>query len=468
MESQLLFYDRRKSSDRLQTGDRRKLFQPFSPERRRLASQVRARDGAASIEADRETPMGSDQKMLHVDAEEGRPLTHRESFYATLHLSNKSLAQWASRYTYFRRVDSAGTEILSHGQKLILLTSNDHLGLTQHPRVKEAALRAIERYGTGSGSTHVLAGTIDLHQELEERLAKFKRMESALLFATGFMANLGAISTAFKRDFVLLNDSKNHYSIFEGCRASKSQIRIYRHNDMEHLEQVLKLYSGKRKVIITDSVFSMDGDVAPMRDIVALAQKYDALVVVDEVFASGVLGEKGRGSLSHFGVEGQVDLITDSFGKAFASFGGYVAGSREMINYLRHFAMPAIFTTSLSPVVSATVLAALDVIESDPDLIPRLWTNVEYMRQGLRKMGYDLGKSTTQLIPVMIGDEALAHRLSSALQECGVFVNAIGRPAVPRGEARLRVSPMATHSREELDRGLAAFKEVGEKFNLIC
>lgn len=419
-------------------------------------------------ESDKEEPMGHLQTMNHVDTKQGKPLTHRESFYSTLRESNRSLKQWAGRYTYFRRVDSAGTQILSHGQQLILLTSNDHLGLTQHPRVKDAALRAIERYGTGSGSTHVLAGTIDLHKELEERLAKFKRLESAILFATGYMANLGAISTLFRQDYVLVNDSKNHYSIFEGCRASKSQIRIYRHNDMGHLEQVLKLYSKKRKVIITDSVFSMDGDMAPLKEITALAQKYDALVVVDEVFASGVLGEQGRGSLSHFGIEGQVDLITDSFGKAFASFGGYVAGSSDMINYLRHFAMPSIFTTSLSPVVSATVLAALDVMESDADLIPKLWTNIEYMRKGLEEIGLNLGKSTTQIIPVMIGDEAQAHRVAAALQERGVFVSAIGRPAVPRGEARLRVSPMATHTREELDQALVAFKDVGEKFNLIC
>lgn len=427
-------------------------------------------DEAISIappEMERDKPMGSNQKMLHVDVADGSLLSNRQSFYATLSRSNKSLEKWAARYTYFRPVESAGTEILFQGKKLILLTSNDHLGLTQHPKVKEAAIKAVERYGTGSGSTHVLAGTIDLHQELEDRLAKFKRMESAILFATGFMANLGAISTLFKDDFVLLNDSKNHYSIFEGCRASKSQIRVYHHNDMDHLERALRIYSGKRKVIITDSVFSMDGDVAPLNQLVTLAQKYDALVVVDEVFASGILGENGRGSLSHFGVEGQVDLVTDSFGKAFASFGGYVAGSRDLINYLRHFAMPAIFTTSLSPVVSATVLAALDVIETDKELIPRLWTNVEYMRKGLREIGYNLGNSTTQLIPVMIGDESLAHRLSAALQERGIFVNAIGRPAVPRGKARLRVSPMATHSQNELDRALAAFREVGKEYNLI-
>ncbi|MBI1819407.1 MAG: aminotransferase class I/II-fold pyridoxal phosphate-dependent enzyme [Nitrospirae bacterium] len=394
-------------------------------------------------------------------------LTQNESFHDSIKRTNETLHKWAERHTYARVVDSGcGPRITLKGKKLIMLSSNDHLGLASDPRVKEAAIKAIEKYGTGAGSPNVLGGTFDLHKRLEERLAKFKSMEDAILFSTGFMANVGAISTLFREDFVLLNDAKNHISLFEGCRASKSRVRVYRHNDMEHLEKLLNVYAIYKKIIITDSVFSMDGDLANLSEICKLAKRYNAVLLVDDVFGSGVLGVNGKGSLSHFQIEGQVDIVTDSFGKALASIGGYVAGSKETINYLRYFSMMSLFTTSLTPVICATVLAALDVLESDKELIPKLWFNIKYLRSGLLKMGFNLGTSTTQIIPVIIGDEALAHQVAGAMQERGVFVGAIGRPAVKRGEARLRLAPIATNSIEDLDIALTVFKDIGERFNL--
>lgn len=398
-----------------------------------------------------------------------RRINKGDVFYTSIGRVTESLKNWNERYTYFRRIDSAiGKHILSGNQKLIMLSSNDYLGLTSHPKVKEAAIKAIERYGTGTGSTMVLSGTLDLHKYLEHKLAEFKGMESALLFGTGFMANAGTISTLFKKDYILLNDQYNHISIFEGCRFSGSRVRMFRHNDMEHLKKVLKIYkSHKKKALIVESVFSMDGDLAPLKEISALAREHGAVMLVDDAHASGVFGQNGRGSLSYFNLEGQVDIVTDSFGKAFAGIGGYVAGSKEIIDYLRHFSSMAIFTTSLSAATCATILAAMDVLESDQSLVAKFWQNVKVLREGLLSLGFDLGRSNAHILPVMIGNEALAYQFSQELQKEGIFANSVGRPAVPRGKARLRLAPMATHDLDDLERALAAFSKVGKKLHVI-
>lgn len=406
---------------------------------------------------------------LHRYLEKHERSTSKDFYQKFLGVS-KSLNEWEKKYKYFREINSGlKTKIITKNRELLMLGSNNYLGLTTHPKVKEAAINAIKEYGTGTGSTSVLSGTLGIHTRLEEKVAEFKGMESALLFGTGFMANLGTISTLFDKDFILINDEKNHVSIFEGCKRSRSRVRIYHHNDMGHLEKILKLYqkSSDKKVIIVESVFSMDGDLARLPEIVALAEKYNAAILVDEAHASGVLGKNGRGSLEFLNLEGKIDVVTDSFGKAFGSIGGYVAASKELTDYIKHLSGASIFTTSLPPSVCATILAVIEVLENEPELLDRFWANVQTMRQGLVKLGFNTGTSDTHIIPVIIGDEATTYQFCGVLQEYGVFVSAVGRPAVKRGEERLRVSVMASHEEKDLFRALEIFDVVGKKLGVI-
>jgi len=435
-------------------------------------------------------PISLDTKVIHTDGNEGVGIKfiegpalnklHRfldkyersqsKDFYQKFMNVSERLSDWEKRYKYFRQINSGlNTRVTTKDQELLMFGSNNYLGLANHPKVKEAAINAIKKYGTGTGSTSVLSGSLSIHETLQSRIAEFKGMESALLFGTGFTANLGVISTLFYKDYILINDEKNHVSIFEGCKRSRSRVRIYRHNDMEHLEKVLKLYQGSKdkKVIIVESVFSMDGDLARLPEIVWLAEKHNAAVVVDEAHASGILGKNGRGSIDFFNLIGRVDVITDSFGKAFASIGGYVASSKEVTDYIKHFSSASIFTTSLPPSVCATILAVIDVLENEPEIIDKFWENAQIIRQGLRQLGFNIGTSNTHIIPVILGDEAKTYQFCGMLQEYGVFVSAVGRPAVKRGEARLRVSVMASHEKDELAKALEVFESVGKKLRVI-
>ncbi|MDI6735362.1 MAG: 8-amino-7-oxononanoate synthase [bacterium] len=343
-------------------------------------------------------------------------------------------------------------------QTKILLCSNDYLGLTQHPKVKEKAKEAIERFGCGSGASRLISGTFLLHSELEKKLAEFKKTEAALVFASGYAANLGVISSLAGRGDVIIIDKLNHASIIDGCRLSEADLRVYPHKNMVSLEKILKQTQNKRlRLIITDGVFSMDGDLAPLPEIVNLAKKYKALVMVDDAHGSGVLGKEGRGTVEYFDLEGQIDIQMGTLSKALGSLGGFIAGSNILIEYLINKARSFIYSTALSPAQVATALASLEIIQTEPQLRLRLLQNVRYLKQGLENSGFDTMGSQTQIIPVFIGETNKTMQASKFLYEHGIFAPAIRPPTVPQGKSRLRLSLMATHTTAHLDRVLSAF-----------
>lgn len=391
-----------------------------------------------------------------------------EDFIQKVNNYSTGIAHWKSVHQYFRQINSAiGPKVKVGEQDIIMLCSNDYLGLSNHPKVKEEAIKAISKYGVGAGSTTVLSGTFDLHNELEKELAEFKGTEAALLFSTGFLANYGVITTLLDKNYIIINDEKNHVSIIEGCRAVRARTRMFRHNNMESLEKVLRTYKKNKKVIIVEGIYSMDGDIANLPEIIRLARLYNAQLIVDDAHATGVLGSNGIGSLEYFNLKEGADVIIDSFGKSFGSIGGFVSGPRLIIDHIKHLCRSYIFTTSLPPVVCASVLAALRIIKSDKGLRDQLWNNFKMLREGLIELGFDLGKSQAHIIPVIIGDELKTYEFAKLLQEEKVFVSAVGRPAVPRGMARLRVTPMATHTANDIGLALDVFKKVGEKMGLI-
>ncbi len=383
-------------------------------------------------------------------------------------------------YPYFIPVGSAEdaeAEIL--GKKVVMLGSNNYLGLTTHPKVKEAAKKAIDEYGTGSSGSRFLNGTLDIHLKLEKKLADFVGKEDALVFSTGYQTNLGTISALLRRgDFVVM-DKLNHASLFDGAylaigldtlgiRPSGIKVVRYKHNDMADLKRVLEeLPRDAGKLIVTDGVFSMDGDIARLPDIVELARKYGARVMVDDAHAVGVLGEKGSGTPEYFGLTEEVDLIMGTFSKSFASLGGFIAGDAYVIDYIRHFARPLIFSASMPPSAVAAVDAALDICVNEPQRRERLWNNTRKMLDGFRKLGFDIGPTETPIIPVIIGNDELTFVFWKRLLEEGVFTNPVISPAVPPKQARLRTSYMATHTEEMLDRALAAFEKVGKELGVI-
>lgn len=348
-----------------------------------------------------------------------------------------------------------------------MLASNDYLGLSNHPVVKEEAIKAISKYGVGAGSCAGLSGTFDLHNELEKELADFKGAEAALLFSTGFLANYGVITTLLDKDYVIINDEKNHVSILEGCRAVRGMTRMFRHNDMESLERVLKLYENNKKVIIVEGIYSMDGDIANLPEITPLAKKYNAQLIIDDAHATGVLGENGRGSHEYFNLDSGADIVTDSLGKSFGSIGGFITGSRITIEHIKHMCSSYIFTTNLPPATCAAILAAIRVMKNEKGMRKRLLRNSNMLRDGLVEMGFDTGNSQAHIIPVIIGDESKTYEFAKLLQKEGFFVSAVGRPVVPRGKARLRVAPMATHSYSDIERTLNAFNRVGKEIRVI-
>jgi len=374
----------------------------------------------------------------------------------------------AGLYPYFQVIRSAqDPEVVVDGRRMIMVGSNNYLGLTSHPRIKEAAIRAVEKYGTGCAGSRFLNGTMDLHAEVEAQLAKFKGKEAALLFSTGFQTNLGLISALVGKDDVVIIDRWNHASIIDGCRLSFGQILKYRHNDMEDLERLLAAHPDKGKLIVVDGVFSMEGDIVNLPGIARLAREYGARLMVDDAHATGVLGKEGRGTAEHFGLEEEVDIVMGTCSKALASVGGFIASSHEVIHYVKHKARTMIFSASLPPACVATIGAALEVIEREPERRTHLWKNAQQVRDGLKEMGFDTGLSETPIVPVLLGDDLRAFRMGHALYEQGIFANVSVSPAVPEGRALIRTSYMATHTDVHINRVLEAFRAVRRELGAI-
>lgn len=356
-----------------------------------------------------------------------------------------------------------GPHVTINGRDVINLASNNYLGLATHPKVIDAAVRATEKLGVGSGAVRTIAGTLQIHQELEEKLAQFKQTEAALVFQSGFTCNMGVIEPLLSPEDVIISDELNHASIIDGIRLSKAARRIYAHSDMDALEKQLQECAGYRlRLIVTDGVFSMDGDIARLPGITELAEKYNAAVMVDDAHASGVLGRQGRGSVDHFNLHGRVDIQVGTLSKAIGVLGGYIAGSRKLIDYLIHRGRPFLFSTSHPPGVTAANIAALEVMQEE-DLQEKLWENAAYFKKGLKQLGFNTGQSETPITPVIIGDGARAMAFSDALLEEGVFCTGIGFPTVPEEKSRVRTIVTATHTRKDLEQALEAFARVKRK-----
>ena len=372
-------------------------------------------------------------------------------------------------YPYFRPIcTQQGPVVRINGKELIMLGSNSYLGLTEDPRVKEAAKRAIEKYGTGCAGSRFLNGTLDLHLQLEEELADFLGKEAVLLFSTGFQTNLGIISTLVgKGDYVII-DKSDHASIVEGCRLSLGEIKRFRHNDVAHLEKVLKgIDEDAGKLIVVDGVYSMEGDIAPVPEIVELSKRYGARFMIDDAHGLGVLGETGAGTAEHFGLTDQVDIIMGTFSKSLASLGGFVAARKEVVEYLKHKARALIFSASISPPNTAAALEALRILRSEPERRKALWDNTKRLQDGLRSLGFDIGNTQTPVVPVYIGDDLKTFQICKALHDEGVFVNPVVPPGVPPGKSLLRLSVMATHKPEHIDFALEKLEKVGRRFGVI-
>ncbi|OGP72051.1 MAG: 8-amino-7-oxononanoate synthase [Deltaproteobacteria bacterium RBG_16_50_11] len=371
-------------------------------------------------------------------------------------------------YFFFRKLESPqDSEVIVNGKRVIMIGSNNYLGLTNHPRVKEAAIKAIEKYGSGCAGSRFLNGNLEIHEELESKLARFFRKEAALVFATGYQTNLGTISALLGRNDVAIIDKYDHASIIDGCRLSFGQVKKFRHNDMEDLERVLEASKGKGQLIIVDGIFSMEGDICDLPSIIKIAKSYGARVMIDDAHGVGVLGAGGRGTAEHFALENQVDIIMGTYSKSLAAIGGFVAGSGEVINFIKHVGRSMIFSASLPPSLVASVSAALDIIEEQPQLRTQLWKNTHKMLQGYKKLGYDTGTSETPIIPIIIKDSIKVYEMCRFLFENGVFVNPVVNPAVPPGRELLRTSYMATHTDAQLDIVLSAFEKVGKQMGLI-
>ena len=372
-------------------------------------------------------------------------------------------------YPYFRKIESEqDTEVLINGKKVLMFGSNSYLGLTNHPKVIEAAVAATKKYGTGCAGSRFLNGTLDIHEALEHRLAKFVGKDEAIIYSTGFQVNLGVASCLSGREDYILWDELDHASIIEGCRLSMSKKIKYKHNDMASLEEKLQMCDPEKiKLIITDGVFSMEGDVANLPKIVELAKKYNAAVYVDEAHGIGVFGKQGRGTCDHYGVTKDVDLIMGTFSKSFAALGGFIATDSVTANYLRHNSRSYIFSASITPASTAAVNAALDIMESEPERIEHLWKVTNYALDGFRNIGCEIGHTSTPIIPLFIRDNNKTFAITRDLLEEGIFVNPVVSPAVPSEDTLIRFSLMATHSIEQVDRALDAIQRVFKKYDVI-
>lgn len=353
-------------------------------------------------------------------------------------------------------------------RSVVNLSSNNYLGLTTHPRLRERAIEAVRRLGVGSGSVRTIAGTMAIHVELERKLAEFKQTEAAVVFQSGFTANAGTVSSILGRDDVIVSDELNHASIIDGARLSRAAIKVFPHRDVDAARKILEaLPRTQRTLIITDGVFSMDGDLGALPALCDLADEFGCVMMVDDAHASGVFGRHGRGTVDHFGVHGRVDVQVGTLSKAIGALGGYVAGSRTLIDFLHHRARPFLFSTSHPPSVAATCLAAIDVLESEPQLIERLWDNTRFFKAGLAALGFNTGGSESPITPVIVGEASQAMALSDRLFDEGIFAQGIGFPTVARGKARVRTIVTATHTREELQFALDGFKRVGGQLGVI-
>jgi glycine C-acetyltransferase len=360
------------------------------------------------------------------------------------------------------------------GRKVINLASNNYLGLTTHPKLREAALDATRKYGVGSGAVRTIAGTMRIHMELEERIARFKNVEACVVFQSGFAANAGTVSAILGKDDFIISDELNHASIIDGARLSRAKILVFRHKDMAHAEEQLASVKSQpgHKLLITDGVFSMDGDIGPLPGLCALAEKYGAIMMVDDAHASGVLGRNGRGTVDHFQVHGRVDVQVGTLSKAIGALGGYVCGSRDLIDFLYHRARPFLFSTSHPPSVAATCIAAFDVLEQEPERIEKLWSNTRFFKQELSLLGYNIGgkntpASETPITPIIIGEGRATMEFSKALFEEGVMGTGLAFPTVPEGKARVRAIVTAAHTQDELTQALDVLKRVGKRMGII-
>lgn len=381
------------------------------------------------------------------------------------------------RGTYFklRVLDDIQAPVCTYdGKKVINLASNNYLGLCDHPKLREAAIDATKKYGVGSGAVRTIAGTMKIHIELEEKIARFKNVEACVVFQSGFSANAGTVSSILGKEDFIISDELNHASIIDGARLSRAKIKVFRHKDIAHAEEQLKEIQNEpgHKLIITDGVFSMDGDIGPVDKLCDLADKYGAIMMVDDAHASGVLGRNGRGSIDHFNCHGRVDVQVGTLSKAIGALGGYVCGSRDLIDYLYHRARPFLFSTSHPPSVTATCIAAFDLLETEPERIERLWDNTRYFKAELGRIGFDIGgvttpASETPITPIIVGEGKKTMEFSKALFDAGVMATGIAFPTVAEGKARIRTIMTSEHTREQLDQALETLERVARKLVIL-
>lgn len=412
------------------------------------------------------TGLTNTQESLTLATDEVQPMT--DIFDKANNWTDAKDAMALGIYPFFRPLsDTEGTVATFEGKEVVMLGSNNYLGLTTHPRVREAAKDAIDRYGTSVTGSRFLNGTLGIHLELDRRLADFVGMEAALVFSTGYQTNLGTISALVQKgDFVIV-DKEDHASIIDGCFMARGTMKRFNHNDMDSLERVLsKLPADAGKLVIVDGVYSMGGDIAPLPEIVEVCKRYGARIMVDDAHSVGVLAD-GRGTAAHFGLTDEVDLIMGTFSKSLASIGGFIAGKEQIVHYIQHHARSMIFSAALPAPNVAVVLAVLDIIENEPEHVQRMWDNAAYMQAGLKKLGYNTGASVTPIIPIIIGEMYRTGIAWGALIEEGVYTNPVIPPGVPPNMSLLRTSYMATHKTEHLDRALRAFETVGHRLDLI-
>jgi glycine C-acetyltransferase len=384
----------------------------------------------------------------------------------------EQIAEWKAAGTYQRLRILEGpnaAESRFDGHEVVNLASNNYLGLTTHPKLIEAAVEATRKYGAGSGAVRTISGTMDLHMELERRIARFKNVEACVVFQSGFAANAGTVAAVLTPDDFIVSDQLNHASIIDGARLSKAKIRVFPHKDHQAAGQILADLEGTagRRILITDGVFSMDGDIAPLPELVEQAERYGAIMMVDDAHSSGVLGRNGRGTIDHFHLHGRVDIQVGTLSKAIGALGGYVCGTKNLIEFLYQRARPFLFSTSHPPAVTAACLAAFDVLENEPELIERLWENTRYFKAGLTDAGFDTGASETPITPVMVGDTAKALQFSRELFDEGVLATGIAFPTVAKDKARVRTIVSAAHTTGQLDRALDVFKRVGKRMEIL-
>lgn len=376
----------------------------------------------------------------------------------------------AGTYQRLRELESPCEPISRYdGREVINLASNNYLGLANHPKLKEAAIAATREFGVGSGAVRTISGTMAMHMELERRIAAFKHVEACVVFQSGFTANAGTVSAILSKEDHIISDELNHASIIDGCRLSRAKIHVFRHADAADAEAKLAALDGVpgRKLLITDGVFSMEGDIGPLPDLVAVAEKYGAIMMIDDAHSSGVLGRNGRGTVDHFGLHGRVDIQVGTLSKSIGVLGGYVCGSKDFIEYLYHRARPFLFSTSHPPAVTAACLAAFDILENEPERIEALWANTRYFKAELARLGFDTGRSETPITPILVGQAKTAHAFSAALFENGLLATGIGFPTVAEGKARIRTIVTATHSREHLDRALEILERTAKSMGIL-